>query len=105
MLSKYSEMRAFAYAQLENLIVQSQKLKGPQANMSNNLNVYKQVMDRERKHFETETASKSAQIEEALAKTKRLNSENDMLKQKVAELEQEIVEREACEAQVQEYVK
>ena len=70
-----------------------------------NLNVYKQVMDRERKHFDTEIASKSNQVEEALAKTKRLNSENDSLKQRVAELEQEIVEREACEAQVQEYVK
>ncbi len=55
-------------------------------------------MERERKHFEAEIASKSSQIEEALAKTKRLNVENDSLKSRVAELEQEIVEREACEA-------
>ena len=105
MLSKYSEMRVFAYTQLETLIVQSQRLKGPQATVQVNLNAYKQVMERERKHFETESASKSKQIEEAIVKTKKLNSENENLKQKVAELEQEIVEREACEAQVQEYVK
>lgn len=67
--------------------MQSQKLKGPQTTVSSNLNVYKQVMDRERKHFEAEITSKSSQIEEALAKTKKLNSENDSLKQRVAELE------------------
>jgi cell shape-determining protein MreC len=62
-------------------------------------------MERERKHFESETAAKAKQIEEAIIKTKKLNSENESLKERVAELEQEIVEREACEAQVQEYVK
>jgi cell shape-determining protein MreC len=62
-------------------------------------------MERERRHFESETAAKSKQIEEAIIKTKKLNSENESLKERVAELEQEIVEREACEAQVQEYVK
>jgi cell shape-determining protein MreC len=62
-------------------------------------------MERERKHFESETGAKAKQIEEAIIKTKKLNSENESLKMRVAELEQEIVEREACEAQVQEYVK
>jgi cell shape-determining protein MreC len=62
-------------------------------------------MERERKHFESETSAKAKQIEEAIIKTKKLNSENESLKMRVAELEQEIVEREACEAQVQEYVK
>jgi predicted translin family RNA/ssDNA-binding protein len=62
-------------------------------------------MERERKHYESESASKAKQIEEAIGKTKKLNSENESLKQRIAELEQEIVEREACEAQVQEYVK
>jgi cell shape-determining protein MreC len=62
-------------------------------------------MERERKHFESENGAKAKQIEEAIIKTKKLNSENESLKERVAELEQEIVEREACEAQVQEYVK
>ena len=96
-------MRVFAYTQLETLIVQSQKLKGPSVQV--NLNAYKQVMERERKHYESENAAKARQIEEAVSRTKKINSENESLKQRVAELEQEIVEREACEAQVQEYVK
>ena len=62
-------------------------------------------MDREKKHYESESASRAKQNEEAIGKTKKLNSENESLKQRIAELEQEIVEREACEAQVQEYVK
>ena len=104
MLSKYSEMRVFAYNQLETLIIQSQKTK-PQATVTSNLSVYKQVIERERKHFESESTSKNAQMEEANQKAKRLYKEAEALRERVAELEQEIVERDACEAQVQEYVK
>jgi len=38
----------------------------PQATVTTNLNVYKQVMERERKHFESELVSKNGQVEEAI---------------------------------------
>ncbi len=62
-------------------------------------------MDRERKHWEHEIQQKNQALEEATIKAKRLDTENFNLKKKVAEMEAEMVEREACEAKVQEYVK
>ncbi|TNV79891.1 hypothetical protein FGO68_gene12047 [Halteria grandinella] len=105
MLSKYSEMRAFAYSQLESLIVQSQKLRPNNQQAMQNLQVYKQVMERDKRHWEHELTQRQTQLENAFDKAKRLDSENLVLKSRIEELEQEIVEREACEAQVQEMVK
>ena len=62
-------------------------------------------MDRERKHWEHEIQQKNSALEEATLKAKRLDTENFNLKKKVTEMEAEMVEREACEAKVQEYVK
>jgi len=40
-----------------------------------------------------------------MLRAKRLDGEIDEYKRKVAELEAEMVERDACESKVQEYVK
>ena len=104
MLQKYSEVRALAYTQIEQLIVQQQKLK-PTSQVTTNLNVYKQVMDRERKHWEHELHQKTQALEDALIRAKRLDTDNFTLKSRISDFESEIMERDACEAKVQDYVK
>ena len=48
---------------------------------------------------------KAEALEKALAKCKRLTEEQEVLKARVRGLEEELLEREACDAKVQEYVK
>lgn len=62
-------------------------------------------MERDKKHWEHEMERRGKALEEATARVKRDSEEMDRMREKVKELEAEIVEREACEAQVQEYVK
>lgn len=62
-------------------------------------------MERERKHWEHEIQSKNSALEDALLRAKKLDTENHNYKNRIAELDQEMLERDACEAQVQEYVK
>jgi len=55
MLSKYSEARAFAYSQLEALMQQTAKAKpSAQSTAGNQLGVYKQLLKRDQKHWESD---------------------------------------------------
>ena len=69
------------------------------------MNIYKQVIERERKHWEQENIQRIAALEEITAKAKKVDLAAAELRKEVAEMEAEIIEREACEEKVQEYVK
>ena len=56
-LSKYSEMRVFAYQQIESHIKQMNRKKNNNI-QNNNLQVYKQMIERERKHWNMELETK-----------------------------------------------
>jgi len=62
-------------------------------------------MDRERKHWEHELQQKAQALEDALLRAKRLDTDNHNLKTRISDFESEIMERDACEAKVQDYVK
>lgn len=64
-LSKYADLRAFSYTQIESLVKKQQTLNqrkgryggGPQSSTAINQNsvaVYKQMMEKERKHWAEE---------------------------------------------------
>jgi len=48
---------------------------------------------------------KAEALEKAVAKCKLMSAEQEVLKERVRGFEEELAEREACEAKVQEYVK
>jgi hypothetical protein len=54
-LAKYSDLRIFAYQQIEWLI---RKNQGKQVMNKNSLNIYKQLIDKERKQWNEERARK-----------------------------------------------
>lgn len=91
MLAKYGEARQLAYAAMEG------KGRGAEA--------LRQVMERERKQAELEGQRRAKALEEAQARVRKAEEEAGRLRTRVRELEEELVEREACEAKVQEYVK
>ena len=103
-LAKYQEMRNFAYSQLETLIRQQNKRKN-NAVGNNNLQVYKQMLERERKHWSYEIEQKQKQIDnyQQILKSEQLTRAIQEEKQK--EMQEEMEQRDECEAQVQEYVK
>jgi hypothetical protein len=51
------------------------------------MNVYKQVIERERKHWEHELQQKNNALEEALLKAKRIDTDNFTLKTRIQDLE------------------
>jgi len=62
MLDKYSDIRAFAYTHIESFIKQQNKRKNNNI-QNNNLHVYKQMIERERKHWTFELNRKEQQID------------------------------------------
>jgi hypothetical protein len=54
-LAKYSDLRNFAYSQIENLVRRSEKQKKVGSSITNNnINVYKQLIEKERKQWQDE---------------------------------------------------
>eukprot|EP00347_Sterkiella_histriomuscorum_P005576 403356080 len=103
-LLKYQEMRNFAYQQIEQHIKQLNKKKNNNI-QNNNLTVYKQMIERERKHWQYEIEQKNQQISKQQFTVKEQESSISEMKERLKELEEEIETRETCEAKVQEYVK
>ena len=96
-LAKYQEMRNFAYSQLETLIRQQNKRKN-NAVGNNNLQVYKQMLERERKHWSYEIEQKQKQIDnyQQILKSEQLTRAIQEEKQK--EMQEEMEQRDECEA-------
>ena len=57
-------------------------------------------MKRDQKHWETDIQHKNEALETAGGKCKLMEQEQGVLKSRLEELEEEILEREACEAKV-----
>ena len=64
-LAKYSDLRNFAYTQIENLVRKHTNLSknsragGPHPSLNNNsVNVYKQLIEKERKQWQEERRNK-----------------------------------------------
>jgi hypothetical protein len=55
-LSKYSDLRNFAYTQIETLVKRSERTKrvGGATINNNNINLYKQLIEKERKQWTEE---------------------------------------------------
>ncbi|CDW83946.1 UNKNOWN [Stylonychia lemnae] len=104
MLLKYTEIRNFAYQQIEQHIKQMNKKRNNNI-QNNNLQVYKQMIERERKHWQYEIENKQQQIDRFQLTIKDQEQSVKDIKERVLELEDEIETRDACEAKVQEYVK
>ena len=109
-LSKYSDLRAFAYTQIENLVRKQQtmaksKRVGPSTTLNqNNINVYKQLIEKERKQWMEERNQKDAFINQIQDKVRQVSGESEFFKGQVTELESDIQMREECEGKVNEYV-
>ena len=59
-LAKYSDLRTFAYSQIENLVRKQNNMSktrrvGPSTTLnSNSINIYKQLIEKERKQWQEE---------------------------------------------------
>lgn len=67
-------MRTLAYTNMETNVTKSFK-----PNLST-MNIYKQVIERERKHWEQENTQRIAALEEITAKAKRVDQEATKLR-------------------------
>ena len=97
--AKYVDMREFAYTSVENLMRQLNSRK-KNAIQNSNLNVYKQLFEKERKQWLDEREKSDQKvIEMQTICYKQQNELRDNLDQ-VNKLNEELVERNQCEAKV-----
>ena len=102
-LAKYADLRSFAYNQIETLVKRQERTKRNSLT-NNNMNVYKQLIEKERKQWQEERQRKDQVVDEAQAKVLQLTNQVKYLNEQVAELEADISLREECESKVNSYV-
>ena len=109
-MAKYSDLRNFAYTQIENLVRKQQlmaktKRVTPSTTLNqNNINVYKQLIEKERKQWQDERNNKDVFINDIQHQVKQLTGQTEFFKGQIQELESDIQMREECEAKVNQYV-
>ena len=100
---KYCDLRDFSYTQIETLVRQLNSKKKTSIQNSN-LNVYKQLFEKERKQWLNEKEKSDDALSKLQEKTMSMDKEMKEQKQKVQQMVEEIQQRNDCEAKVQEYV-
>ena len=71
---------------------------------NSNLNVYKQLFDKERKQWLDEKEKIDQKVESMQDITYGQTNELKQYKEELGKLREEMIERDGCEAKVQEYV-
>jgi len=102
-LSKYADLRAFAYNQIESLVRKQAQAKSSRYSRAggggalsstsinaNSLNVYKQMMEKERKQWQEERSRKDAYIAEVQATVLKQSNEMGFMKKQTDDLESDI---------------
>ena len=100
---KYCDLRDFSYTQIETLVRQLNSKKKTSIQNSN-LNVYKQLFEKERKQWLSEKEKSDEALSKLQEKTMSMDKEMKEQKQRVQQMVEEIQQRNDCEAKVQEYV-
>ena len=111
-LAKYSDLRSFAYGQIENLVKKNdQQAKGRRslANTtgpggSSNINIYKNLIEKERKQWQDERLRKEDFISDIQKKVLQMSNQMEDMQNQIGSLESEQAMREECEAKVNLYV-
>jgi hypothetical protein len=105
-LAKYSDLRSFAYTQIENLVKKNElQAKGRRSITStpasaNNLNIYKNLIEKERKQWQDERQRKEDFISDIQSKVLQMSNQMEYMQQQIDSLESEQNMREECEAKV-----
>ena len=100
---KYCDLRDFSYTQIETLVRQLNSKKKTSIQNSN-LNVYKQLFEKERKQWLGEKEKSDEALGKLQERTMTIDKEMREHKERVQQLVEEIQQRNDCEAKVQEYV-
>jgi len=109
-LAKYSDLRSFAYTQIENLVKKNElQAKGRRSITSNtasasNLNIYKNLIEKERKQWQDERQRKEDFISDIQSKVLQMSNQLEYMQHQIDSLESEQNMREECEAKVNSYV-
>lgn len=101
--AKYVDMREFAYTSVEQLMKQLNARK-KNAIQNSNLNVYKQLFDKERKQWLEEKEKVDEKVESLQDICHKQTNELKQSREQVKQMREEMRERDGCEAKVQEYV-